>query len=65
MSMLYLGFCEKQNKKYAVNLHGISVSALEDYSKQFANGRLECPYASLTGCCTRPDQCSVLKNPDK
>ena len=59
--MTYTGFCEKQNKMYSVSFAQIDASATDDASPVFINGRLECLYAGLTGCCTHPNQCSILK----
>jgi len=59
--LIYSGFCDKQNKHYSVKFVPISVSALDDQSKQLRNGQLVCDYAGTTGCCNHPNQCSVLK----
>ena len=58
--MIYSGFCDKQNKHYSVKFVPISVSALDDQSKQFRNGRLECGYAGTTGCFKKSRQ--VIRN---
>ena len=63
--MVYHGFCDKQKKNYSVKLTPINASAAEDLSQKFIAGRLECTYAGTTGCCTNPDQCSILKNINK
>lgn len=60
--MVYRGFCDKQNKDYSVEFRKISSSSLEDATPKFENGRLECDYAGLTGCCHSPKQCSILQN---
>lgn len=60
--MVFTGFCNKQNKNYSVEFRQISVGSLEDLSHKFENGRLDCKYAGLTGCCNNPKQCSILQN---
>ena len=60
--MVYSGFCDKQNKNYSVEFRQISVSSLEDIKPKLENGRLDCKYAGLTGCCNNPKQCSILQN---
>lgn len=59
--MVYKGYCDKQGKDYSVHFRKINVSSLEDRGDIFENGRLECDYAGLTGCCRHPNQCSILK----
>lgn len=63
--MIYHGLCEKQNKDYSVEYTTINSTAHEDFKGRFINGRLNCVYAGLTGCCERPSQCSVLKAAEK
>lgn len=59
--MVYTGLCDKQNKNYSVEFRQISVSSLEDIKPKLENGRLDCKYAGLTGCCNNPKQCSILQ----
>lgn len=59
--MVYTGFCNKQNKIYSVEFRQISVSSLEDIKPKLENGRLDCKYAGLTGCCNNPKQCFILQ----
>lgn len=59
--MIYTGFYNKQNKNYSVEFRQISVSSLEDIKPKLENGRLDCKYAGLTGCCNNPKQCSILQ----
>ncbi len=63
--MVYHGFCDKQKKNYSVELTPLNASATEDLSQKSIVGRLECDYAGTEGCCTNPDQCSILKNINK
>ncbi len=63
--MIYSGFCEKQGKYYSINFTQINASSLEDKSPEFINGRLDCIYAGMTGCCTHPSQCSIINQNQK
>ena len=60
--MIYNGFCDKQNKNYSVSMEMIPAPSLEDEKPKFIPGRLTCKYASFTGCCNDPNQCSIIKN---
>lgn len=63
--MIYSGFCTKQNKDYCVDFTEISVSSLEDNDSRTIHGRLSCKYAGFTGCCSHPNECSILRNLSK
>lgn len=63
--MVYTGFCDKQNKNYSVEFASINATAKEDLTGKIINGRLNCIYAGLTGCCDHPSQCSIIKNVNK
>lgn len=61
--MVFKGFCNKQNANYSVEFEVVDSSDLEE--QRFENGRLICQYASLSGCCRNPKQCSILQNLNK
>jgi hypothetical protein len=58
--MVLTGFCDKQNKNYSVELKMVDSSDLEKQHLEI--GRLICQYATLSGCCRNPKQCSILQN---
>lgn len=61
--MLYKGFCDKQNKNYSVKITQINASAYEDLKSQVINGRFDCQFSGLTGCCPNGvKDCSIVKN---
>nr|DAU95032.1 MAG TPA: hypothetical protein [Caudoviricetes sp.] len=34
---------------------------MDDLTPNYTIGRIKCNYASKTGCCSNPKQCSILK----
>ena len=59
--MVFNGFCDKQNKNYSIEASLINTGALDDLTPNYTIGRIKCNYASKTGCCSNPKQCSILK----
>lgn len=58
--MVLRGFCETQNKKYAIEIKAIPCATLEDDSPKYEYGKIECEYASYGGVCDSKN-CSILK----
>lgn len=61
--MVFNGFCDKQKRNYSVEIKMVDSSDLE--KQHFEISRLICKYASLSGCCHNPKQCSILQNLNK
>lgn len=59
--MFYHGYCDKQNRNYTVEIEDINASATEDSKRENINGRFNCDYSGLVGCCRGPQECSIVK----
>lgn len=60
--MFYHGYCDKQNRDYTVRLKSINATVYEDVKRRSIDGRLDCDYASRTGCCRKREDCSIIRN---